>query len=133
MNCIHDLPRDQCSFCTPRAETAGDSDQRDTRAAYTRYANANDDDRPGLPRKYRWWWGDFPTGDGRRVDVELVSDAPADPVPGGQPHWPLGTEYRVRPAGSGADAWRPLIIDSHGGTFGAKAAAVAYGDAEPSG
>lgn len=130
MNCIHDLPRDQCAICTPPAEPVGDSDQRGTTGGRAYYRNP---DANGERRWYRTWWGNFPTGDGRHVDIELVSDAPADPVPGGQPRWPLGTEYRVRPAGTGADAWRPLIITTKGGTFGAKAAAVAFDDDEPSG
>jgi hypothetical protein len=90
------------------------------------YANL---DRDGNRRWYQTAWDRHPCPDGRFVDIELVSAAPADPPPSHrQSDWPLPVEYRVRPSGSGADAWRPLVFTKRGQPFGRMAAAAAYGD-----
>jgi hypothetical protein len=93
------------------------------------YANL---DRDGNQRWYQTVWDRHECPDGRLVDIELVSAAPADPPANGrgQAAWVASgpVEYRVRPSGQGADAWRPLVFTKHGQPFGQMAAAAAYGD-----
>ena len=92
-----------------------------------KYAYYDNPDAIGWMRRYRTWWGEWPTPYGP-VDVELVSPAPADPPSaGGQAAWAQSgpVEYRIRPSGHGVNAWRPLVFGP-GELFGPGAAAAAY-------
>ena len=93
-----------------------------------KYAYYDNPDATGRMRRYRIWWGEWPTPHGP-VDVELVSPAPTDPPSaGGQPEWIRSgpVEYRVRPSGQDADAWRPLVFERDE-PFGPATGAAAYG------
>ena len=93
-----------------------------------RFAHYDNPDATGRMRRYRIWWGEWPTPHGP-VDVELVSPAPTDPPSaGGQPAWIRSgpVEYRVRPSGQDADAWRPLVFERDE-PFGPATGAAAYG------
>jgi hypothetical protein len=92
-----------------------------------KYAHYDNPDATGRMRRYQIWWGELPTPDGP-VDVELVSHAPTDPPSaGGQGAWAQSglVEYRVRPSGQDAAAWRPLVLGL-GEPFGRRAGAAAY-------
>jgi hypothetical protein len=91
------------------------------------YAYYDNPDSTGRMRRYQIWWGEKPTPYGP-VDVELVSPAPTDPPSGGQPAWVRSgpVEYRVRPSGQGADAWRSRVFE-RSEPFGPAVGAAAYG------
>ncbi len=77
---------------------------RDTRAKYAPYPQPHPD-----ALRYRTWWGNWPTPDGRRADVELV-DQEFGPPGAHQAKWPRAV-YHVRPHGqpdteSEAIEWR---------------------------
>ena len=54
--------------------------------ATAKYEYYDNPDAAGRRRRYRTWWGEWPTEYGP-ADVELVSAAPADPHPRGQAGW----------------------------------------------
>jgi len=92
------------------------------------FAYYDNPDATGHRRRYQIWWGELPTPHGL-VDVELVSRAPADPPsPVRQGSWVRSgpVEYRVRPSGQGADAWR-LLVFGRSEPFGPAVGAAAYG------
>ena len=92
--------------------------------ATAKYEYYDNPDAAGRRRRYRTWWGEWPTEYGP-AEVELVSAAPADPHPRGQAGGiELGpVTYRVRQPGGAWVLWR----SSQPEPFGETAGRLAYG------